>query len=190
MIDQAHTAASDALTVARLATLTRGDYDRVRHDEAANLGWRVETLDAEVQKARVAARVVDDADLDRPPEFTDEALALRFTALHKDRLRYVATWGRWLIWNGAVWRFDDTMRAFDLSRAICRQAAGECNKPKVASMIASAKTVAAVERLAKADRRHAATVDQWDAMPWLLASSFRIARLTPMGIPPNVSPGS
>ncbi len=35
-------------------------------------------------------------------------------------------------------------------------------------MIASAKTVAAVERLAKADRRHAATVDQWDAMPWLL----------------------
>ena len=34
--------------------------------------------------------------------------------------------------------------------------------------IASAKTVAAVERLAKADRRHAATVDQWDADPWLL----------------------
>ena len=31
--------------------------------------------------------------------------------------------------------------------------------------IASAKTVAAVERLAKADRRHAATVDQWDADP-------------------------
>jgi putative DNA primase/helicase len=156
------------IAVARLATLTRGDYDRVRHDEAANLGWRVETLDAEVQKARVAARVVDDADVDRPPEFTDEALALRFTALHKDRLRYVVTWGRWLIWDGAVWRFDDTMRAFDLARAICRQAAGECNKPKVASMIASAKTVAAVERLAKADRRHAATVDQWDAMPWLL----------------------
>ncbi len=58
------------------------------------------------------------------------------------------------------------MEAFDLSRAICRQAASECNKPKVASAIASAKTVSAVERLAKADRRHAATVEQWDAMPW------------------------
>ena len=33
--------------------------------------------------------------------------------------------------------------------------------------LASARTVAAVERLAKADRRLAATVDQWDADPWL-----------------------
>ena len=31
--------------------------------------------------------------------------------------------------------------------------------------VASAKTAAAVERLAEADRRIAATVDQWDADP-------------------------
>ncbi len=42
-----------------------------------------------------------------------------------------------------------------------------CNKAKIASIIASAKTVAAIERLAKADRRLAATVDQWDSDPWL-----------------------
>ena len=83
MIDQTHTAASDALTVARLAALTRGDYDRMRHDEAAKLGWRVETLDAEVQKARAAARVVDDAEADRPPGFSDEALA--FGSPHSTR---------------------------------------------------------------------------------------------------------
>ena len=34
--------------------------------------------------------------------------------------------------------------------------------------VANARTVAAVERLAKADRRLAATADQWDANPWLL----------------------
>jgi len=34
--------------------------------------------------------------------------------------------------------------------------------------IASAKTVAAVERLAKSDRRIAATVAQWDSDPWML----------------------
>ena len=34
--------------------------------------------------------------------------------------------------------------------------------------IASARTVAAVERLARYDRRHAATVEQWDVDPWLL----------------------
>ena len=60
------------------------------------------------------------------------------------------------------------MKAFDLSRAVCRQPRAECNKPKVALAIASARTVVTVERLANADRRHAATVDQWDADPWLL----------------------
>ena len=35
-----------------------------------------------------------------PPQFTDEALALRFSREHKDRLRYVAVWGRWLICDG------------------------------------------------------------------------------------------
>ncbi len=60
------------------------------------------------------------------------------------------------------------MKAFDLSRAICRAASAECNDPRVSVPIASAKTVAAVERLAKADRRHAATVDQWDDDAWAL----------------------
>ena len=83
-------------------------------------------------------------------------------------MRYVAAWSRWLIWTGTHWQFDETLKAFDLSREVCRAAAGECTKQKLSSAIASAKTVAAVERLAKADRRIAATVDQWDADPWLL----------------------
>ena len=110
-------------------------------------------------------RVVQDL---RPPSFSDDALALRFADRHANELRYVAAWGRWLRWDGTRWSFDETLTAFDLARTICREAAAECNKPKIAGLIASAKTVAAVERLAKADRRHAATVDQWDADPWLL----------------------
>ena len=52
---------------------------------------------------------------------------------------------------------------------ICRAASVECREtPNIASRIASAATVAAVERLARADRRHAATVEQWDSDPWLL----------------------
>jgi putative DNA primase/helicase len=136
------------------------------------------TLNSEEKFARVGAsveRVLPDEGIDLPqtpgeqppPAFTDEELALRFSDLHKDRLRYVAPWGRWLIREPAVWRFEETLKAFDLARAICRQAAAECNT-KDAKGIASANTVGAVERLAKADRRHAATVDQWDADPWLL----------------------
>jgi hypothetical protein len=42
-------------------------------------------------------------------------------------------------------------------------AAGEITNPDDAVDIASASTVAATVRLARADRRHAATADQWDA---------------------------
>ncbi len=106
--------------------------------------------------------------VDVPADFSDESLALRFTGVHGDTLRYVSGWGRWYEWNGVAWKPDDTLKVFDLSRRICRQASAECDNLKVSAMVASAKTVAAVERLAKADRRHAATVDQWDADPWLL----------------------
>jgi putative DNA primase/helicase len=104
----------------------------------------------------------------RPPAFTDEALALRFAELHGDDLRYVAAWSKWLHWTGTHWKFDETLLAFDFARAVCREAAAQCNNEKTAAVLASAKTVAAVERLAKADRRLAATVDQWDADPWTL----------------------
>jgi putative DNA primase/helicase len=104
----------------------------------------------------------------RPPKFTDEALALRFAEIYAGNLRYVAAWGRWLSFDDVCWRFDDTLLAFDRARKICREAAAECNKAKTAAALASAKTVAAVVTLAKADRSLAATVDQWDADPWLL----------------------
>ncbi len=104
----------------------------------------------------------------RPPAFTDDALALRFAELHAGDLRYVAAWHRWLSWDGTRWQFDDTLFAYDLVRKVCRAESAQCNKPKDASVLASAKTVAAVERLAKADRRLAVTVDQWDVDQWSL----------------------
>ena len=56
-----------------------------------------------------------------------------------------------------------------MARRICRDASAECNGKKgEKAALASAKTVSAIERLAKSDRRIAATIDQWDADPWLL----------------------
>src|SRR4051812_48000025 len=105
-----------------------------------------------------------------PPEFSDENLALEFSRRHADALRHVARWGTWMTWNGSRWAEDFTLKAFDLARVVCRAAAAECDNTKVATAVASAKTVAAIERLAKADRRHAATVEQWDADTSLLAT--------------------
>ena len=51
---------------------------------------------------------------------------------------------------------------------MCRHAAVRAENPKVAAKLASSSKVGGVERLARADRRHAATTDEWDADPWLL----------------------
>ncbi len=104
----------------------------------------------------------------RSPAYSDDALALRFAERHERNRLYVARWSKWLTWDGRRWSGDDTLRAFDDARAICREAANQCNDAKTAKALASAATVAAVERLARADRRMAATASQFDADPWLL----------------------
>jgi len=62
---------------------------------------------------------------------------------------------------------------------ICRVASSEVppKQESVAKAIASAKVVAAVERLARSDPRFAATVDQWDAHAWLLNTPSGIVDL-------------
>jgi putative DNA primase/helicase len=112
------------------------------------------------------------------PAFSDEDLALRFAARHADDLRFVAAWNRWLVWDGKHWQFEDTLRAWDFARQICRDAAAQCNKATEASGITSAKTVYAVERLARSDRRLAATIDQWDTDPWHLNTPQGVIDLT------------
>jgi putative DNA primase/helicase len=108
---------------------------------------------------------------DAIPPSAEDSLALEFASRHAGHVRYVAASGRWLTFDGICWRFDDTLHAFDRARDICREAARDCDKTGTASAVASAKTVAAVERLARADRRLVATVDQWNADPWLFTDA-------------------
>ena len=105
-----------------------------------------------------------------PAEYADDSLALKkeLSERHGNDLRYTAAWGRWSVWDGACWKQDQTLDVFDLARKVCRAESAACENERLASRIGSAVTVAAVERLARADRRHAATIDQWDSDPWLL----------------------
>jgi putative DNA primase/helicase len=98
---------------------------------------------------------------------SEDGMALAFAERYGDELRYVATWGRWLRYNTVHWSYDDTLHVFDRVRAVCREIGLQ---HKTAGQTASAKTVAAVERLARSDRRLAATTMQWDADPWLLTT--------------------
>ena len=93
-------------------------------------------------------------------EPTDDQLADIFAEEHRNDLRYVAAWGKWFEWTGKLWREDKTLRAFDLIRKTC--------KAQGVERAGMAKMVAAVHTLARADRRLAATIEQWDADPMLL----------------------
>jgi len=103
-----------------------------------------------------------------PPEYSDEALALRFAKKHADDARYVAAWGCWFLWDGGRWVKDDKLQAEAYARDVCRAAAFECGNLPIASRIASKGTIFGVERLARSDTHLAATINQWDAAPWLL----------------------
>jgi putative DNA primase/helicase len=99
---------------------------------------------------------------------SEDAIALQFAGEHLDDLRYVAAWSRWYRWDdGGRWFPDQRLRTFNDARRICRSVARTLNKGKGAKNIASAKTVAAVERLARSDQRLAAGIDEWDGDPWL-----------------------
>lgn len=134
----------------------------------------VDRWDDDAKRAAILSAEVFDPDdgpgIETIAAVTDDALALAFSAAHAGTLRYVAGWGRWLQWTGSVWRHDDTLFVFDRVRRLCRAASGPNRTPAEKRTLADAQTIAAVERLARSDRRHAATVDQWDADPWLLGT--------------------
>ena len=71
-------------------------------------------------------------------------------------------------YRGSRWERESTLLAYDLARLICRDAASSCRNAKLRAKLSSAATVAAVERLARADRCHASTTEIWDRDPWLL----------------------
>lgn len=106
-----------------------------------------------------------------PAWASDDFIAAAFSDKYYTDWRYTAGWGYWLHWNGRCWCRENTLKIFNLIRATCREVAIKCTKPSTAAKVSSAGTVAGVERLCKSDRRHAATIEQWDSDPWLLNST-------------------
>lgn len=108
---------------------------------------------------------------------TEDQIAKQFTDIYGNELRYVAEWGKWLRWDGRVWRVDTTLSVMDLARGVCREAAeataaiGDLTPAAAARLrarIRSAASIWAVARIASTDPRHAVTVDQLDANEWEL----------------------
>jgi len=106
---------------------------------------------------------------DRIAILSEVDIADCFAKQYRDELRYVAKWGQWLRYDGTCWREEKTLMAFDLARQLCRELTRESNsKDAETKRVLSSKTIAAVTQIARADRRFAAVIDQWDADPMAL----------------------
>lgn len=100
---------------------------------------------------------------------TEDSAALRFTAAHRDDLRFCHTAGTWFRWDGAIWRPDSTGAAFHFARELARDLCKA--EPERAALVASkAAFAAAVERFARSDPAHARTADDWDRDPMILGT--------------------
>lgn len=100
---------------------------------------------------------------DIPFKGSEDEYADEVSARYAGSLRYVSEWGKWMMWTGTLWKFEKTLAAFDLCRGVAREFAKKSDNAD----IVKASTVAAIERLARADRRQAANVEQWDCDNWL-----------------------
>ncbi|AAU91228.1 prophage LambdaMc01, DNA primase, P4 family [Methylococcus capsulatus str. Bath] len=116
---------------------------------------------------------------------TDDALALAFTSRYAEDWRYCAAWGKWLVWDGRRWQADETLLVHHLIRAICREAALKADSHRLAAKLAASSTVGGVERLARTDRRHASTSEEWDADLFALNTPSGIVDLKTGRIKPH-----
>lgn len=119
----------------------------------------------------------DDGSEPIPPEYSEDAIAQQFTAAHRDDLKYVDGRGLWLEYSDGRWGEENTLKAFDLCRLVARAAGASALRRtdlapgvrnKIATQLCSAKCVAAVERLTRADRNHAEQLTNFDRNPLAL----------------------
>jgi putative DNA primase/helicase len=94
---------------------------------------------------------------------SEDALARLFVAIHGSGMRFCHHLGKWLIWNGNVWKIDQRRLAFDFVRRVCRE---HGKTPK----FAKASVAEAVERFARADPIIARCSSDWDQDPMLLGT--------------------
>ncbi|WP_245418986.1 phage/plasmid primase, P4 family [Phyllobacterium endophyticum] len=81
----------------------------------------------------------------------------------------MAKWGSWLQFDGQRWETEHTLLASHLARSICNEFASKLEaSSSLYRKLESKNTITSVEILARADRRIAALVDQWDADTMLL----------------------
>lgn len=128
--------------------------------------------------AEAPVSVAEAADVIGIPEYSEEALALYVAQEQAGRLAYVTSLNRWFSNAGHKWVEDEYLEIIDRIRNVVRTRAAWINEVRVdlseqkreraAAYVASSRTVAGVERLARADRELVRPLSMFDRDPWVL----------------------
>ncbi len=100
--------------------------------------------------------------IDNP--FSEDGMARTLAERQAARARFVPMWGRWLFWSGVTWRNDEKLESYTGARVVCRETARRA--PKDGKSLASAKAVAAVVTLSRADPLLVTAPDDWAEDDW------------------------
>lgn len=118
------------------------------------------------------ARAPDPDDEPLPQALSDDAIADHIAQQHGENWRYVRPWGAWFQWDGDGWRREETAAidrlCLETTRACALWPEAAALTPEGKRKVNSRRTAGAVRENLAHDRRCAATIDQWDADPWLL----------------------
>ncbi|MQA92688.1 MAG: hypothetical protein GEU90_21105 [Gemmatimonas sp.] len=117
------------------------------------------------EEIRQAAREATVHRLTTSGDLTQDGLALRLGELWKDDARHVAPWGRWLFFEGGVWRMDECLEHMTRTRDFLRDLAEQLppKEESAANRLRQADTVAKVVGLARSNLEQRAVVEMWDA---------------------------
>jgi putative DNA primase/helicase len=180
----------DCERIARL--MRRSALARPKWDRADYLARTVMGACAQVQKVYTGVQasevaVPSAAAMTYDLEFNEDALALRLVQASEGRARYVVPWSSWFIYDGVRWEKDAHLSMYDAARRVCRDLANtakvdpaltEGERSKIVTRLRANGTVASVVNMARSDRDVIASVDQWDADPWLLNTPGGVIDLT------------
>ncbi|RSM44708.1 hypothetical protein DMB66_52090, partial [Actinoplanes sp. ATCC 53533] len=108
---------------------------------------------------------------------TEDGLARAVVAYHGHELRYCPQRGRWLLWNGHRWAWDEAERHREFVRALARQLPAAGAWRRFRSHVLSASGVSGVIRLARSDPAVSVALADLDARPYELNTPSGIVDL-------------
>jgi putative DNA primase/helicase len=101
---------------------------------------------------------------------TEDGLARALVAHHRHELRYCPQRGRWLLWDGHRWAWDDAERHREFVRVLARDLPSAGRWRRFRSQALSAGGVSGVIRMARTDPAITVSMTQLDARPYELAT--------------------